>query len=109
MENDDVKEANISGALLRQPFNQVSRAWGQLIPSQSHCSSGSGPCYWRGMVSKSTSPEPEGLDGSGVITKVYTPAGKVLRAAHPDYSDMPIKPGQDFAIWGVVQWNVHKV
>lgn len=39
---------------------------------------------------------------------LHTPQDKVLRAAHPDYSDMPIKPEQDFSIWGVVTWNVHK-
>lgn len=37
------------------------------------------------------------------------PGGQVLRAAHPDYADIPIKPEQDFAIWGVVNWNVHKL
>jgi hypothetical protein len=33
----------------------------------------------------------------------------VLRAAHPDYPDMPVRPEQDFAVWGVVQWNVHRM
>lgn len=40
---------------------------------------------------------------------LYTPQGKVLRAAHPDYPDVTIQAEHDFSIWGVVQWNVHKV
>ncbi len=40
---------------------------------------------------------------------LHTPAGQVLRAAHPSYPDVAIKPEQDFSIWGVVQWNVHKL
>ena len=40
---------------------------------------------------------------------LYTPQGKVLRAAHPDYPDVIIQAEHDFSIWGVVQWNVHKV
>jgi DNA polymerase V len=50
------------------------------------------------------------VDGEFTVKQLlYTPQGKVLRAAHPDYPDMTIKPDQDFSIWGVVQWNVHKV
>jgi DNA polymerase V len=50
------------------------------------------------------------LDGEFTVKQlVHTPHGQLLRAAHPDYPDMPIKPDQDFSIWGVVQWNVHKV
>ncbi len=40
---------------------------------------------------------------------IYTATGRLLRAAHPDYADLIIQPEQDFSIWGVVQWNVHKV
>ncbi|OGS83496.1 MAG: hypothetical protein A2061_06125 [Gallionellales bacterium GWA2_59_43] len=40
---------------------------------------------------------------------LHTPSGKVLRAAHPDYPDMPVRPEQEFDIWGVVQWNVHRM
>ena len=40
---------------------------------------------------------------------LHTPRGPVLRAAHPDYPDMHIKPEQDFSIWGVVKWSVHQV
>ena len=40
---------------------------------------------------------------------LHTSDGQVLRAAHPDYADTHIKPEQDFSIWGVVSWNVHKV
>lgn len=50
------------------------------------------------------------VDGEFTVKQLlHTPAGKVLRAAHPDYADMPLRPEQDFAVWGVVQWNVHKV
>jgi DNA polymerase V len=50
------------------------------------------------------------LDGEFTVKQLlHTAQGQVLRAAHPDYPDMPVKPEQDFSIWGVVQWNVHKV
>ncbi len=50
------------------------------------------------------------IDGEFTVKQLlYTPRGKVLRAAHPDYPEIAITPEQDFAIWGVVQWNVHKV
>lgn len=40
---------------------------------------------------------------------LHAATGKVLRAAHPDYPDLHIKPEHDFSVWGVVQWNVHKM
>lgn len=50
------------------------------------------------------------VDGEFTVKQLlYTPQGKVLRAAHPDFPDVAIQPEQDFSIWGVVQWNVHKV
>lgn len=50
------------------------------------------------------------VDGEFTVKQLlHTSKGQVLRAAHPDYADMHIKPEQDFAIWGVVSWNVHKV
>ena len=50
------------------------------------------------------------VDGEFTVKQLLnTPDGKVLRAAHPDYADMHIKAEQDFAIWGVVNWNVHKL
>jgi len=50
------------------------------------------------------------LDGEFTVKQlVHTQHGQLLRSAHPYYPDMPIKPEQDFSIWGVVQWNVHKV
>ncbi len=49
------------------------------------------------------------VDGEFTVKQLlHTPEGKVLRAAHPDYSDMPIGAEQDFSVWGVVTWNVHK-
>jgi len=50
------------------------------------------------------------LDGEFTVKQLlHTAEGQVLRAAHPDYPDLHIKPEQDFSIWGVVRWNVHKV
>jgi DNA polymerase V len=50
------------------------------------------------------------IDGEFTVKQLlYTPQGKVLRAAHPNYPEVAIKPEQEFSIWGVVQWNVHKV
>lgn len=50
------------------------------------------------------------LDGEFTVKQLLNTAeGQLLRAAHPDYADTFIKPGQDFSIWGVVRWNVHKV
>lgn len=49
------------------------------------------------------------VDGEFTVKQLlHTPNGHILRAAHPDYADMHIKPEQDFSIWGVVSWNVHK-
>jgi len=39
---------------------------------------------------------------------IHCNSEKLLRAAHPDYADLPIQPEHDFAIWGVVRWNVHQ-
>ncbi len=50
------------------------------------------------------------VDGEFTVKQLWhTPKGRVLRAAHPSYPDVTIRPEQDFSIWGVVQWNVHKV
>jgi len=50
------------------------------------------------------------LDGEFTVKQLlHTPNGQILRAAHPDYSDQHIKPKQDFSIWGVVSWNIHKI
>ena len=50
------------------------------------------------------------LDGEFTVKQLlHTPDGQVLRAAHPGYPDILIKPEQDFSIWGVVSWNIHKV
>lgn len=50
------------------------------------------------------------VDGEFTVKQwVHTAQGQVLRAAHPSYPDMVIKPEQDLSIWGVVQWNVHKM
>lgn len=48
------------------------------------------------------------VEGEFVIKQLlHSPNGPILRAAHPDYPDMHILPGQDFTIWGVVDWNLH--
>ena len=50
------------------------------------------------------------VDGEFTVKQlIYTATGRLLRAAHPDYADLIIQPEQDLSIWGVVQWNVHKV
>ena len=50
------------------------------------------------------------VDGEFTVKQLIDSArGRLLRAAHPDYPDVHIKPEQDLSIWGVVQWNVHKV
>lgn len=50
------------------------------------------------------------LNGEFTVKQLqFTPKGTVLRAAHPDYPDLTVSPEQDFSIWGVVQWNIHKV
>lgn len=50
------------------------------------------------------------VDGEFTVKQlINTEHGQLLRAAHPDYPDVHIRPEQDLSIWGVVQWNVHKV
>lgn len=50
------------------------------------------------------------LDGEFTVKQLlHTADGQVLRAAHPGYPDTLIKPEQDFSVWGVVSWNIHKV
>lgn len=50
------------------------------------------------------------VDGEFTVKQLlYTPQGKVLRAAHPDYPEVAVKAEHDFSIWGVVQWNVHRL
>ncbi|OGS99608.1 MAG: peptidase S24 [Gallionellales bacterium RIFCSPLOWO2_12_FULL_59_22] len=50
------------------------------------------------------------VDGEFTVKQLrFTPNGPVLHAAHPDYPDIPVGPEQDFSIWGVVKWSIHKV
>ena len=50
------------------------------------------------------------IEGEFTVKQLlYTPQGKILRAAHSDYPDVVVQAEHDFSIWGVVQWNVHKV
>lgn len=59
------------------------------------------------------------LDGSVVIAAmngelavkqmIFSGEGRILRTAHLFCPDIVIKPDHDLSIWGVVQWNVHKV
>lgn len=50
------------------------------------------------------------LDGEFTVKQlIFTPHGPVLHAAHPDYPEREVKPEQDFSIWGVVKWSIHKV
>lgn len=49
------------------------------------------------------------VDGEFAVKQLlHTPGGRVLRAAHPDYSDIHIEAGQELTIWGVVNWNIHR-
>ena len=50
------------------------------------------------------------IDGEFTVKQLlYTAQGKVLRAAHPDYPEIAVTAKHDFSIWGVVQWNVHRL
>lgn len=50
------------------------------------------------------------LDGEFTVKQLlHTADGQILRAAHPAYPDTLVKPEQDFSVWGVVSWNVHKL
>lgn len=50
------------------------------------------------------------VDGEFTVKQLlHTPDGLILRAAHPDYPDLRIRAEQDFSIWGVVRWNIHKL
>lgn len=50
------------------------------------------------------------IDGEFTVKQLlHTSDGQILRAAHPNYPDMLIRPEQDFSVWGVVSWNVHKL
>ena len=50
------------------------------------------------------------IDGEFTVKQLlYTPQGKVLRAAHPDYPEVAVTAEHDFSVWGVVQWNVHRL
>ena len=50
------------------------------------------------------------LDSEFTVKQLlHTADGQVLRAAHPTCPDQLIKPEQDFSIWGVVRWSIHKV
>jgi DNA polymerase V len=49
------------------------------------------------------------LDGEFSVKQLlHTPQGQVLRAAHPDCEDVRVEPGRELAIWGVVNWNIHR-
>ena len=50
------------------------------------------------------------VDGEFTLKQLlHTPDGQVLRTTHPACPDMRLKPEQDFSIWGVAIWNIHKV
>lgn len=47
------------------------------------------------------------VDGELAVKQLlYTPEGRVLRAALPGRGDIRIDSGREVAIWGVVSWNV---
>ena len=50
------------------------------------------------------------VDGEFTVKQLlHTARGTVLRAAHPDYPEIAVTAGHDFSVWGVVQWNVHRL
>lgn len=50
------------------------------------------------------------VEGEFTVKQLLDTAdGRILRSAYYDYADLPIRAEQDFAIWGVVSWNVHKL
>ncbi|MEO5346484.1 MAG: S24 family peptidase [Magnetococcus sp. YQC-9] len=50
------------------------------------------------------------LDGGFVVKQLIRRAGHVfLRSAHPDYPEIRIDPEQEWTIWGVVRWSLHRL
>ncbi|MDE2309292.1 MAG: translesion error-prone DNA polymerase V autoproteolytic subunit [Betaproteobacteria bacterium] len=50
------------------------------------------------------------VDGEFSLRQLLrTPDGPVLRAARPACPDRQLRPEQDFSVWGVVTWNIHKI
>lgn len=50
------------------------------------------------------------LDGGFVVKQiVHRQKSIILRSAHPDYPDIFVAEGQEWVIWGVVTWSVHRV
>ena len=50
------------------------------------------------------------VDGEFMVKQLlHTPQGYVLRSANPAYRDIAVGAEQEFAIWGVVRWAVHRI
>lgn len=50
------------------------------------------------------------IDGEFTVKQLcLLPAGVLLRAGAPGHGDILVGREQDFTVWGVVRWSVHKV
>lgn len=50
------------------------------------------------------------LDGEFTVKRLHSEGGSIaLLPANPRYAPIPVHPDQDFSVWGVVKWVLHKV
>lgn len=50
------------------------------------------------------------IDGEFTVKQLcLLPAGVLLRAGTPGHGDILVGQGQEFTVWGVVRWSIHKV
>ena len=50
------------------------------------------------------------VDGEFTVKQlVYSQKGCVLKAANPTHQDITIDSKNDFVVWGVVRWAIHKL
>ena len=50
------------------------------------------------------------VDGAFTVKQLCRlPEGVLLRAGAPGHGDILVNPEQDFSIWGVVRWAIHRV
>ena len=50
------------------------------------------------------------VDGAFTVKQLCRlPEGVLLRAGAPGHGDILVNPEQDFTVWGVVRWSIHRV
>lgn len=50
------------------------------------------------------------VDGEFTVKQIRRlPEGILLRASGQDHGDILVGPEQEFAVWGVVRWSIHRV